>query len=86
MPKLDKALAQFFKKRRGEKTFAQFSRLTGLPVSTLFRLENHQQSITLATLESLMNRLKVHWSDIFSDKRPSSTIPPTRSDSPKKNQ
>ena len=30
-------------------TFAQFSKITGLPRSTLFRLENCEQSITLGT-------------------------------------
>jgi len=62
---LDKKLAVFLKKRRGEMTFAQWSRLTGLPRSTLFRLENCEQSITLGRLQQLMDRLKVDWQDVF---------------------
>ncbi len=46
-------------------TFAAFSRLTGLPRSTLFRLENCEQSITLGRLQQVMDRLKVEWQDVF---------------------
>ena len=48
-------------------TFAQFSRLTGLPRSTLFRLEQCQQSITLGRLQQIMDRLKCNLTDIFGD-------------------
>jgi hypothetical protein len=48
-----------------EMTFAQFSRKTGLPASTLFRLENGQQSITLAKLEGVLKRLKKVPHDVF---------------------
>jgi hypothetical protein len=58
-------LAVFLKKRRGDMTFAAFSRLTGLPRSTLFRLENCEQSITLGRLQQVMDRLKVEWQDVF---------------------
>ena len=46
-------------------TFVQFSRKTGLPASTLFRLENSQQSITLGKLELVLKRLKCSTGDVF---------------------
>jgi len=65
---LDKKLAKFLKEQRGEMTFAQFSKKTGLPRSTLFRLENGEQSITLGRLQQIMDRLKVDWRDVFGGK------------------
>lgn len=62
---LDKKLAAFLKEQRGEMSFAQFSRKTGLPASTLHRLENGEQSIPLGRLSALMKKLKVTLSDIF---------------------
>ena len=52
----DKRLGQFLRKQRGGMTFVQFSRKTGLPASTLFRLENSQQSITLGKLELVLKQ------------------------------
>jgi predicted transcriptional regulator len=62
---LDKKLAKFLKDQRGEMTFAQFSKKTGLPRSTLFRLEQCQQSITLGRLQQIMDRLKCDLDDVF---------------------
>jgi len=62
---LDKRLAAFLKEQRGEKSFAEWSKVTGLPASTLFRLEQCQQSITLGRLHGLMKRLKVTLADVF---------------------
>jgi transcriptional regulator with XRE-family HTH domain len=62
---MDKQVAAFLRKERGELTFAQFSRKTGLPASTLFRLENCQQSITLMKLEGVLNRLKKAPHEVF---------------------
>ena len=62
---LDKKLAAFLKKKRGEMTFKAFSQRTGLPPSTLFRLEQGAQSITLGKLHLVMTRLKCQLSDIF---------------------
>jgi len=64
---LDKKLAAFLKKQRGDSPFAAFSRKTGLPPSTLFRLEQCQQSITLGRLEKMMKRLKVTLWDVFGE-------------------
>ena len=62
---LEKELGLFLQKRRGKKTFAQFSRKVGLPPSTLHRLEQCQQSITLRNLQLIMDRLDCKLTDIF---------------------
>ena len=66
-PSFDKRLGQFLRKQRGGMTFVQFSRKTGVPASTLFRLENGQQSITLGKLELVLKRLKCTVRDVFPD-------------------
>ena len=62
---LEKHLGQFLRQQRGEMTFAEFSRKTGLPSSTLHRLESGGQSLTLGRLQQLMTRLRVRLADIF---------------------
>ncbi|MFN3408753.1 MAG: helix-turn-helix domain-containing protein [Limisphaerales bacterium] len=62
---LDRQFATFLRQRRGQMTYVQFSRKTGLPPSTLFRLENGQQSITLAKLHGVLRRLRVDVPEVF---------------------
>jgi transcriptional regulator with XRE-family HTH domain len=62
---LDNQLAVFLRKRRGQITYAAFARKLGMTPSSLFRIENGQQSVTLKTLEQIMGRLKCSWPDIF---------------------
>jgi DNA-binding Xre family transcriptional regulator len=62
---LDKQLAQFLRRTRGDQTFAEFSRKLGVPTSTLHRLEQCEQSITLGRLNQIMSRLKCDVADIF---------------------
>jgi len=62
---LEKKLAAFLKKQRGDATYAAFSKKLGITASTLFRLENCEQSITLSRLQQIMDRLKCTLSDIF---------------------
>jgi DNA-binding Xre family transcriptional regulator len=50
---------------RGTETSAEFSRKLGLPPSTLHRLEQCRQSITLRNLQQIMSRLKCKLTDIF---------------------
>jgi hypothetical protein len=64
---LDKKFAQFLKKQRGGMSYAEFSRKTGLTASSLFRLENLQQSITLTRLHGLLKRLKATVPDFFTN-------------------
>jgi DNA-binding Xre family transcriptional regulator len=63
--RLAKQLADFLRHKRGELTYAQFSRRVGLSDSTLQRLEMGEQNVTLKTLEQITSRLKCSMSDIF---------------------
>ncbi|MDD5350288.1 MAG: helix-turn-helix transcriptional regulator [Chthoniobacteraceae bacterium] len=62
---LENQLAAFLKKERGQASYVAFSKKTGLTPSTLFRLENCQQSITIGRLQQVMDRLKITLWDIF---------------------
>ncbi len=62
---LEKKLAAFLKKQRGDQTFAAFSKKLGITASTLFRLEQCEQSVTLGRLQQIMDRLKCSLTDIF---------------------
>ncbi len=62
---LDQALASFLRRKRGDMTFKAFSQKVGLPPSTLHRLEQGQQSITLIKLQGLLEKLKCKPSDVF---------------------
>jgi DNA-binding Xre family transcriptional regulator len=64
---LAKQLAAFLRKKRGELTFKQFSRKTGISDSTLHRLELGEQNITLNTLEQICDRLKCSMAEIFGE-------------------
>ncbi len=64
---LDKKLAKFIREQRGEMTFTQFSKKIGLPPSTIFRIENGQQSTTLGRLQQIMTKLKCSLADVFGD-------------------
>lgn len=50
-------------------TYALFSKRLGLPPSTLHRLEQCQQSITLRNLQQIMDRLKCSLFDIFPENK-----------------
>jgi len=62
---LEKKLAAFLKKKRGDTTYAAFSRKLGITASSLFRIERCEQSVTLGRLQQIMDRLKVDLADIF---------------------
>jgi transcriptional regulator with XRE-family HTH domain len=64
---LDVQMAQYLRKARGEMSYAQFAKKTGLSHSTLHRLELRERRLTLNTLETLLNRLKIKLSDVFPD-------------------
>jgi transcriptional regulator with XRE-family HTH domain len=66
---LDKKLAAFLKKQRGEMSFAAFSKKIGFSPSMLFRLENCEQSITLGRLQQIMDRLRVGLDEVFGTPR-----------------
>ena len=62
---LESQLGHFLKERRGEQTYAQFSRKIGFPPSTLHRLEQGSQSITLRGLQQILRKLKCSLGEIF---------------------
>jgi DNA-binding XRE family transcriptional regulator len=62
---LERQLAQFLKGRRQDETYAVFAKRVGLPPSTLFRLENCEQSASLKLIHQIAKRLKVSLADIF---------------------
>jgi len=62
---LDNQLAVFLPKREGKITYAAFARKIGITPSSLFWIGNCQQSITLKTLQQIMDRLKCTRVDIF---------------------
>ena len=62
---LERELGLFLRKKRGNLTYAEFAKKLGLPQSTLYRLENGVQSITLRRLQQIMKRLNVSIWQIF---------------------
>ena len=67
--RLAKQLAVFLRKKRGDLTYAQFARKTGLAESTLHRMELGEQNVTLKTLEQICDRLKCGVVDLFKAER-----------------
>ena len=62
---LEEQLGKFLREQRGEMTYAQFSKKVGFSPSTLHRLEQGNQSITLRALQQIMRRLKCGLAEIF---------------------
>jgi transcriptional regulator with XRE-family HTH domain len=58
-------LAKYLRKARGEISFAQFSKKTGLSHMILYRIEKGEHHLTLNKLEGVMRKLKIRLSDIF---------------------
>ncbi len=61
----DQKVAAFLRKRRGTMTYREFAPNLGLSSSTLHRLENLDQSITLAKLHAIAQRLRTTVEDIL---------------------
>ena len=64
---LDVQLGKYLRKARGELSYAQFSKKTGVSHTTLHRLERGEHHLTINKLETVMNKLKIKLSDIFPD-------------------
>jgi transcriptional regulator with XRE-family HTH domain len=64
---LDVQLAKYLRKARGEMSYAQFAKKTGLSHTTLHRIELGELHLTLNKLETLMGKLKIRLGDIFPD-------------------
>ncbi len=64
---LDQKLARFLRQQRGTQTFAQFARKLGVGESTLHRIENGQQSVTLRALGQILRALHCDYEDVFGE-------------------
>ena len=62
---LDRELAVFLRKKRGDLSYAEFSKKTGLSHTTLHRIERGEHHLTLDKLEVVLNKLKIRLKDIF---------------------
>ncbi len=61
----DRQLARFLRKKRGELSYAQFAKKSGLSHQTLFRIEHGEHRLTLNKLETVLNKLKIRLKDVF---------------------
>jgi transcriptional regulator with XRE-family HTH domain len=65
LSRYDEKVAAFLRKRRGSQTYRDFAPTLGMSSSTLHRLENLEQSITLAKLHAIARRLRTTVEEIF---------------------
>jgi transcriptional regulator with XRE-family HTH domain len=61
----DKKVAAFLRKRRGDQAYRDFAPTLGMSSSTLHRLENLEQSVTLAKLHAIALRLRTTVEEIL---------------------
>jgi DNA-binding XRE family transcriptional regulator len=62
---LDKQLAIFLRKKRGNLSFAEFAKKAGISHQTLFRIEHGEHHLTLDKLETVLGKLNIRLKDIF---------------------
>jgi transcriptional regulator with XRE-family HTH domain len=62
---LDKQLATFLRKERGELSYAQFGKKVGLSHTTLHRIERGEHRLTISKLQTVLDRLKIKLSAVF---------------------
>lgn len=58
-------LAGYLRHQRGDLTIRDFARKVGVSSSSLQRLEQGEQNLTLDSLETLIKKLKVRLRDVF---------------------
>jgi DNA-binding Xre family transcriptional regulator len=74
---MQRQLAQFLRKKRGEMSYPAFARKMGVSSSSLHRMEMEEQNVTLKTLQNLLKRLKCSVTDVFGDSgQPARLQPP----------
>ena len=61
----DRQLAQFLRKQRGELSYVEFAKKTGISHTMLHKLEWGERRMTLSLLERMLNRLRLKLSDVF---------------------
>ena len=62
---LDRQLAKFLRKARGNLSYADFARKVGVSYTTLHRIERGEHHITLSKLETILSRLRIRLRNIF---------------------
>ena len=62
---LDRQLAEFLRKQRGELSYAQFAKKTGISHMTLYRVEKGEHRLTVDKLDTVLKKLKLRVSDVF---------------------
>jgi transcriptional regulator with XRE-family HTH domain len=62
---LDRQLASFLRKTRGNLSYAGFSKKVGLSHTTLHRIERGEHHLTLNKLETILVKLGVRLKDVF---------------------
>ena len=65
MADLAERLAKKLRELRGEKSQLQFARRLGVSKSSLNRMEQGEQNVSLRTLEALCKRLKCDIAELF---------------------
>lgn len=58
-------LAAFIKEKRGSMSQREFARRSGLAQSTIMRIENQDQNVTIKTLERLCQVFRVDVAELF---------------------
>ena len=64
-PDLHQQLAEFIREQRGDMTYEKFAGLTGVPRSTLHRIETHGHKVRLECYIQLLLRLKRHPKEVM---------------------
>jgi transcriptional regulator with XRE-family HTH domain len=62
----ERQLANYLRKARGEETFRTFAKKLGISASSLQRLEQAEQNVTLRTVQQITRSLGVPIDDILS--------------------
>jgi transcriptional regulator with XRE-family HTH domain len=62
---LDRQLAKFLRKERGNLSYAKFAKKVGVSYQTLFRIEHGEHHLTLDKLEIILIKLKIRLKDVF---------------------
>jgi transcriptional regulator with XRE-family HTH domain len=65
MVQLRRRLAKFIRERRGEVPQREFARKIGVAQSTIMRIENLDQNVTINTLETLCRVFRVDITELF---------------------
>jgi transcriptional regulator with XRE-family HTH domain len=80
MVHLQKRLAKFIKEKRGDISQREFARKIGVSQASITRIENHEQNVTLDTLEHICKYYRVDIADLFPSLQTPTVYPNVGSD------